>query len=145
MVATVGVASQVSVRVGCACEHCTAAAERLGAIHRGVGALHQLFARTGVRREQRDADRHAEQIVALIGGDRLAHGLQHFGGDGLCGLCALDFGQQDDELVTADARHGVGVAHGEAQAVRDRRKHGVAHGMAVRIVDDLEIIEVQQH
>ena len=49
----------------------------------------------------------------------------------------------DGELVAAEARHRVGFAHAAAQALGDRLEQRVADGMAERIVDLLEAIEVE--
>ena len=51
---------------------------------------------------------------------------------------------QDHELVAAEARDDVGVAHGAAQPVGDRAQQLVAAGMAERVVDLLELVEVDE-
>ena len=52
--------------------------------------------------------------------------------------------EQDRELVAAEPRHGVAHAQRGAQARRDRLQHPVAGGVAERVVDRLEVVEVQE-
>ncbi len=51
--------------------------------------------------------------------------------------------QQDGELIAAQPRHNVGGAHVPHEHHRHRLEHGVAGGMAVAIVDGLEVVEVE--
>ena len=54
--------------------------------------------------------------------------------------------QHDDEFVAAHARHGVAVAHAGDQALGHVLQHAVAGGVAERVVDFLEVVEVdEQH
>ncbi len=58
----------------------------------------------------------------------------------------LDRRLEDDEFVAAEARHHVGVADDLAQPVGHRAQQLVAAGMAERVVDLLELIEIdEQH
>jgi hypothetical protein len=58
----------------------------------------------------------------------------------------LELAQEHDELVPAPAGHGVGRSHRLSQPVGDHLEHRVAAGMPQRVVDDLEIVEVDvQH
>ena len=50
----------------------------------------------------------------------------------------------DGELVAAHARDGVGLAHQRAQPVGHHLQQLVAGGMAQRVVDVLEVVEVEQ-
>ena len=51
---------------------------------------------------------------------------------------------QHHELVAAEAGDDVGAAHGRAQPVGDRAQQLVAAGMAQRVVDLLELVEVDE-
>ena len=51
---------------------------------------------------------------------------------------------QDDELVAAEPRHDVGLAHDLAQPLGDRAQQLVAAGVAQRVVDLLELVEVDE-
>ena len=52
--------------------------------------------------------------------------------------------QQHGELVAAQARGGVHAAQGRAQAVGDADEQLVARGVAQRVVDGLEVVEVDE-
>ena len=56
----------------------------------------------------------------------------------------LDAGAEDGELVAAEARDQVAVAHGAAQPVRDLDQQPVAGLVAEAVVDDLEVVEVEE-
>ena len=56
---------------------------------------------------------------------------------------AVDVGADDDELVAAQARDRVGRAHRGGQPGRQREQHLVAGGVAERVVDHLEAVEVE--
>ena len=118
------------------------AAARLGAVHRGVGLAQHLRRRLGLA-PHGDADRGRAEDLA--GGDR--EGLLPDLGDALGDLerllVGLDLGQHD-ELVAAQARHGVGGAHDLGQARADLDQQLVAGLVAERVVDRLEAVDVEQ-
>jgi len=95
-------------------------------------------------RVQRHADTHGghqrapvhdhrciERLVDALGG--LAH---------LPGVCHTL--QYDDELVPTHAHHDILGAHGRAHALRDGLQELVAGLVSARIVDVLEMIEIQE-
>ncbi len=53
--------------------------------------------------------------------------------------------EQDRELVAAEARGEVVLAQRRAQALGDRHEQRVAGRMAERVVDALELVEVEEH
>jgi hypothetical protein len=53
--------------------------------------------------------------------------------------------QQHDEFVAADARDHVGGAHVADKHSGDRLEHGVAGGVAMAIVDRLEVVEIEKN
>ena len=55
-----------------------------------------------------------------------------------------EFVDHDDELVSTQACHGVGPVHGGLQAPRHRCEEDVAVGMAERVVDLLEVVDVHK-
>ena len=55
----------------------------------------------------------------------------------------VDVGADDDELVAAEPRDGVGGAQRGGQPGRQREQHLVAGGVAERVVDELEAVEVE--
>ena len=50
-----------------------------------------------------------------------------------------------DELVPAQTHHGVRAAGHAAQSLADRGQHRIAHLVPVGVVDDLEVVEVEEH
>ena len=57
---------------------------------------------------------------------------------------AVDVGREHDELVAADAGDGVHRSQDGDQLVGDPSQHGVARGVALRVVDLLEPVEVDE-
>ena len=56
----------------------------------------------------------------------------------------MDVGQQDHELIPADAGNRVLIAQHALQMVGDADEQLIAHLMAVAIVDRLEIVQVEK-
>jgi hypothetical protein len=116
----------------------------LRAVERDVGAPQQLdFARTVLRKE-RDADAHADMMHQRSGDDRLVKFLDHAQRDVGRVLGAREFARQDREFVAAKARHQVLFACRPAQAHGDVDQNFVADTVAVKIVDPLECVEIEQ-
>ena len=116
-------------------------------VEREVGVAHELVGVAGVLRRQRDADRGADDDLASIDvvglGERQKNAVRQDGG-----LVALvHVGNLDHcELIAAESRDDVEVAHQAAQPVSDRLQERVADRMPERIVDRLEAVEVEhQH
>ena len=120
-----------------------AAAVALGAVQRHVGVLEQVVGRGAVIGRDRDADagigddHMPEQIVGFA--DRLADALRQSGG-------VVDVGdvrQDDGEFVAADACHSDVFVDAAAQPIGDALEQFVAVLVTERVVDRLEIIEVE--
>ena len=123
-----------------------AAAVRLGAVQREVGVLQQLVRIVAVLRRQRDADRDADHDLMVVDLVRRRDHLDEAAGKGsrrgFLGAPDLDHG----ELVAAEPRHGVARADGGLQPAADFLEQRIADGMAERVVDVLEVIEIEaQH
>ena len=54
----------------------------------------------------------------------------------------VDVLADDEELVAAEPRDGVGRAHGGGEPARERDEHRVAGRVAVEVVDALEVVDV---
>ena len=52
--------------------------------------------------------------------------------------------KDDDEFVAAEPRDGVGFAHRGREPLRDRLQQLIARIVAQRVVDPLEVIEVEE-
>ena len=121
-----------------------AAARALGLVERGVGALEDVGHLRAVVGEGGDADAGGDlELVALDHERRLERGQEVVrdvvgGGAGV----VVEVGQQQHELVAAVAGEQVGRARAGRQARRDLAQQLVAGGVAERVVDELEAVEV---
>ena len=120
-----------------------AAAVALCAVQREVGIAQQFVGPQPVARPDRDADAGADHGLMAVDVERLADRCDdalrqrsRLGGIG-------DRGLHDDEFVAAHPRDGVGVADQGAQPLGDDLQQLVAGRMAERIVDGLELIEIE--
>ncbi|KAF0133222.1 MAG: hypothetical protein FD152_1688, partial [Xanthobacteraceae bacterium] len=118
----------------------------LGATERHVGALQQLVGIAAIARRQGDSDRSAADDRLVIDlGDR-GQGFddpRRQAGHLVDGPAAV---LEHHELVGAEARHDVAVTNREAQPVRDLHEDRVARRVAQRVVDLLEVVEIdEQH
>ena len=85
------------------------------------------------------ADGDVDAVDAVGRGDLLLHALLH----ALGRLVVQAAGDDEGELVAADAEGEVFGAHAAAQALRDLPEQLVAHVVAVGVVDRLELVEVE--
>ena len=118
----------------------------LGVVHREVGGdEHVLAAERVAALEHRDADARGDRAVARPGhGDPLgAQRLEQVVGDAL-GRGEVGLRQQHGELVAAQPRQHVGLAQPRREQLRDARDDVVAGLVAERVVDVLEVVEVEQ-
>jgi uncharacterized protein (DUF2236 family) len=116
---------------------------RLGVVERAVDAHEVGPVVGGARGHERRADRDGDrQVLAAdahrLGGDAPAHGLADGEQRGGLGDAAHD----DEELLAAHPQHRVLRAHARAQPFGHGDQHGVARGVAVEVVDGLEVVEV---
>src|ERR1700751_1090911 len=61
----------------------------------------------------------------------------------LLGEIAVGLDQQYPQLVAAKTAHHVGIAHVLEKCARDLEKGGIAGGMGVLIVEQLQIVDVE--
>ena len=121
-----------------------ALARRLRLVHRQVGLADQLV---GVARAaavgDADAQMNADQLVAGVHGRRERS--QHPLGD-RAGFRdrVVDARQHHRELVAAQPRDDVLRAHGMPEPAGHGDEQRVADGVAERVVDDLEVVEVDE-
>jgi hypothetical protein len=122
-----------------------AAAGGLGVVHRQVGVAQQLLGARAVARVERDSHARRHEHVGADrerGRERLDHVARRLGGvDRVAHL-----GQHHRELVAAQPRHDVRLAHAAAQARRRLHQQLVAGGMADAVVHVREAVEIdEQH
>ena len=114
----------------------------LGTVHREIGVLEQLFEIAAVPRRHGDAD-------ARIGRDLMAEAFIGFA-DFVIDLIdeigdvvrVADRGLDDREFVAAEPRDEIGLPDALAQPRGDALEQFVADGMPERVVDALELVDV---
>ena len=107
-------------------------------IHRGVGLT------DGVVQPVRIGDAHRGRDVCGCGaqGKRFVHPTDDAAGQRFCSA-AVASGQYD-ELVAGVSNHGIGGTDGAADATCGGHEEFVADAVAVRVVDHLEVVEVDE-
>ena len=86
---------------------------------------------------------HGDQLAAGL--DRQLEGLEDAARDGAAvDQRVADARDHDRELVAAEARDGVLGAHAAAQALGDGDEQRVADAVAERVVDGLEVVDVDE-
>src|SRR5262249_35114158 len=119
-------------------------AVHLGRLTRDVRLRDELVRAEPLAADRRDADA-ALQIEHAVFFDVLhaAHELEHLRRDGFRVL-TVDVLEQDDELVAAEARDEVRGAHAGADLPRRELEQLVARDVTARVVDVLELIEIDE-
>jgi hypothetical protein len=87
----------------------------------------------------------ARAHLRAVDGERLGEGGDDPLGDRHDVALAVEVLAQHDELVTAEARDGVVGPHRHPQPAGGLCQQHVAGGVAQRVVDDLEAVEVDEH
>ena len=113
-------------------------------VHRDVGVADDVRGDLGGVAGARDADARGDRDVLVADEVRrpeLAHEpLGHRDG----ALQVRRVLGQHGELVAAEPGHEVAVPDGAGDPLGDRDEQGVAGGVAERVVDDLEVVEVEE-
>ena len=120
-----------------------AATAGLGAIERQIGVLEQLVGVGAVVGCDRDADAGIDHDLAVIEVVRQCNRVAESSGKSFRVGGLSDLGLDHRKLVPAQSSHQIGFADTVAQAVGDRPQQIVADRMAQRIVDILEVVEIE--
>ena len=119
----------------------------LGGVHGDVGAPQQRLGVIAVLRVPRDADAGVDLERDLVEHHRLADAAQSTSST----ICTerdhvvAATRRQDRELVTAEARHQAAVADPRRQPRPEVSQQVIPELVAERVVDVLEVVEVEQH
>ena len=121
------------------------AAGGFGAVERHVRHFQQAVGIGAVLRRQRNADAGADIDLVAIDVERLGEDLddaigKRAGGFALTGLAALN----DGKFVAAEPCQHVGFPQQRLEPRRCLPQQSIARGMAKRIVDVLEAVEIEQ-
>ena len=114
----------------------------LGKVHRGIRHLNEFLRRGTVHGKGGDAEAGGDVFVAQqrIGGDPAAQFVRE-----LASLLDGRFRHQNHEFVAAVARDDIRAAAILLEDVADALQNHVAFEVAVKIVHELEAVEVHQH
>jgi hypothetical protein len=121
-----------------------AAPHVLRVVHRRVGVAHQRLGVGAVGRVQADPDGGGDVEVVAVQVESAREDFQDLRGDRRGVRRRGDAGHDDHELVAADTRDRVALAHAHEDPARDRLQQAVAELVAERIVDGLEAVEVEE-
>ena len=121
-----------------------ALAAALGLVHRAVGVAAQRLVAVAVLGVDADADRGRGEHLEALEIERLLQGVEQLIDGGLQLVGAADRLDQQHELVAADPRQHIGLADAACDPRGDLDQQRVAHGMAVVVVDVLEIVEIDE-
>ena len=120
-------------------------AGHLGLVHGHVGVADQLILVGGALAGGRDADAQPYREQLAAGLDRKLEGLHDPLGDGLGGALGVEgVVQAHGELVAAEPGDLVLRTHTRAQPVSHAHQQLVADGVAERVVDGLEVVDVDE-
>ena len=121
------------------------AAHAFRAVHRDVGMLEQTFGAGRVVRIETDADARGHVQFGTVGErERHFHHAHDLLGDAHHVVALHDVAQDHREFVARVTRNRIRRAHAGAQAFGHRHQHLIADGMAERIVDVLEAVEIDE-
>ena len=117
----------------------------LGAVERHVGAAQELVGARAVLRVARHADARPHVDHDPVDRERVLERRDERVGDRDARLGARGAAEQDRELVAAQAHQHVLLRQGRGQARRHVLQQPVARGVPERVVDGLEVVEVDDH
>jgi hypothetical protein len=120
------------------------AALRLGAVEGDVGLAHQVDAVAAGRRDGADAHAHPDEDIRSAEIERQADRLDDALAEGLNILSASGVDAKDRELVSAEPRNGIALAHEAGDALAELADQHVPGGMTEGIVDMLKTVEIKQ-
>ena len=116
----------------------------LARVHRHVGLAQQRLGVGAVVGEQRDADAAPRAQAQVADVERALELAEQAARDALR-VAGVGDGDDQPELVAAEARDRVARAQRQLQADRDLDQEAVALLVAEGVVDLLELVEVEQH
>src|SRR5690606_25530088 len=120
------------------------AARRLRPVHRGVRITQHVVRCVVAARAERDPDADRDLHVAALDGERRLQGFQDALGHTRRITRVVDRIDDDRELVPAEPRNRVVLAQAVLQPARDRLQQLVSRGVAKRVIDKLETVQVEE-
>ena len=123
-------------------EPADAAAARLRLVHRGVGMAKQGRPVLGIAGKRATPRLNVTTTALAVDRERRADRIENLPGDDQGVLGALQVLEDERELVAAETRHGIALAHPATQADRHGAQQLVAGRVAELVVHGLEAVEV---
>lgn len=120
------------------------ASTHLGKIHRPVCLLEQVFQGVGIGWINRDADACRDPSLFAPETERRVEFLNDMLSNAFDGRRIAEVWNDNGEFVATQARKRVGLAHPAAYALRGFGQQDVALVVTERVVDFLEMVEVDE-
>src|SRR5919197_1830510 len=117
---------------------------RLGFVHGQIGGAHQSLRTVAAGPTKGNAGARAHDYLVPVERHRYLEGIGDAFGCRAGLVKAADVLEQNRELVAAEACDGVLFAHGCSQSTGDLTQEDVARLMSERIVDYLEIVQIEE-
>src|SRR5262249_61462973 len=122
----------------------TRLAQRLGAVHRGVGITEQIFGTFVLWRAKRDSHAGRGEDV-LVAQRKRAHQLTLDPFRNSSGIAhVLDVFEQNSKFIAAKTRHSIAGAQTSFETASDRDEQLISNHVAKTVVDILETIEIKE-
>ena len=116
---------------------------RLGTVKCDVGILEKFVTGHAIIRRHRDSDAHTKRNALSIDFVWFAENADNAHGKRGNLVRPLDVLQEDGEFIAAKTGHRIDLANARLQTQRHRTKDLVSDRMAERVVDLLEVVEVE--
>ena len=116
----------------------------LRSVQGDIGILDERLGVQAVIRVHADADAGRDENVPLLDGERIPNALEKFRRDFACVLLRRDPCEENDELVSPQARDGISSPYARLQPLGDAAQQLVSGGVTEGVVDHLEPVEVQE-
>ncbi len=113
-------------------------------VHLPVGSRQELLCGRAVVGEHRPADAAVDLHGSAVDAKRPAQRIAQPADEGSRPVVAPGTHREDDELVPADASHGVRLADDRLEASCERLQHEIARAMSADVVHVLEAVEVDR-
>ena len=113
-------------------------------VHGSIGIAEEIFSGEAVLGKNRDADAEGQHDFSAADFDRIGCAANDLFSAALNVSYRAEFGHDNDELVSTHPGDGVGFANDGEQALPYCREEYIAVGMAKRIVDLLEVVDVNE-
>ena len=117
-----------------------------GVVHGAVGIMEQGLGVDAAGRVKRNTDTGGDERLLPVDHECTCQRFQYFLRHLFRVMASADIGQQRNKLVAAEASDSVGVTYAPHEAFGGDAEQLIADGMALRVIDGLEAVEIdKQH